>query len=410
MSFDTIAAASPEAVWGALAAHVRPARTREIPFEQACGAVLAQDARSTLDYPPFDRAVVDGYAVRCSDFNDRPTRLRCTGLIRAGIATGAQLAPGTCLQINTGAPIPAGADAVVMVERSRPIAPDQVELDDAPTPGQHVERQAAHRRPGDLLVRAGARIGPGAIAALAAGGASTVTIFARPQVALLSTGDELVASGASLGPAQIHDSNAVALERLVREHGGDPVVFGRCSDDEPALRASLELGLADDLLCVVGGMSKGTHDLVPGILTQLGVRWLISGLNLKPGKPTCIGRAPGGCWVLGLPGNPVSCAVSFYLFGRCLLDGLGGLGVHEPPHLAGTLTGEMPKTGERPMYHPAEWSVGARGEILVTPGAWRGSGDPFGLVHANALVQRPAHCPAAGRGETVRFVPLDRPQ
>lgn len=185
---------------------------------------------------------------------------------------------------------------------------------------------------------------------------------------------------------------------------------GRCADEPASLRASLELGLSYDVMIVAGGMSKGTHDLVPSLLEELGVRWLVSSLNLKPGKPTRIGRAETGCWVLGLPGNPVSCAVCFLLFGRCLLQGLQGLGVRPPTHLPGVLADELGAVGERPMYQPGEWAVSPREEIVVTPGRWRGSGDPFGLVGANALIYRAAQSPPAQRGERVRFIPLEAPR
>jgi molybdopterin molybdotransferase len=237
-----------------------------------------------------------------------------------------------------------------------------------------------------------------------------VEVFSRPRVAQLSTGDELVERGEELSTGQIHDTNSVALEELIREAGGETVMFGRCPDDPSALRASLELGLANDLLCVTGGMSRGTHDLVPKLLGELGVDWLAVGARLRPGKPLRIGRSEGGCWVIGLPGNPVSCAVCFALFGRVMLEGLQGLPVDKPPHVMGVLEGELPAGGERPQYEPAEWSVGREGEIRVSPVLWRGSGDPFGMALANALIYRAAGVSGVSRGEAVLFVPLDLPR
>ena len=410
MSFETLEAATPDRIWEALRAQVRPGRPRTLPVEETIGCVLAGDARSAQDFPPFDRAVMDGYAVRACNFERGKARLRSVGLIRAGAVLPGPLDVETCIRINTGAPIPSGADAVVMVEQSREAGDGFVELDDHPDVGQYVERQASIRRTGELLAQAGTRISAGTLAALVAAGIDRVEVFSRPRVAQLSTGDELVERGTELKQGQIHDSNSVALEELIRQAGGETVMFGRCPDDPPALRASLELGLANDLLCVNGGMSKGTHDLLPRLLEELGVRWLVNGARLRPGKPLRIGHSETGCWVLGLPGNPVSCAVCFLLFGRVVLEGLQGLPVGKPPHVAGSLEADLPAGGERPIYQPAEWSAGSDGEVYLSPLVWRGSGDPFGMAIANALLYRAAGAPAAPRGETVRFIPLDLPR
>ncbi len=406
MQMQPIAAADPEAVWSALTEHVRPLRARESALAQSFGLVLAGDARADGDYPPFDRAVMDGFGVRLIDVQSAPCTLAIHALVRAGADAPGPLPASSCVQINTGSVIPPGVEAIVPVERARGGADGSVELLESPKPGQHIERAGAHVRRGDLLVRAGVTIDAGALASLAAGGVRELRVYTRPQVALLATGDEVVDASGEIGPGQIADSNSVALEQVLRESGGEPVLFGRCCDEEAALRASLELGLSHDMLCVVGGMSKGTHDLVPRLLEELGVRWIVTSLNLKPGKPMRIGRTLSGGWVLGLPGNPVSCLVCFYLFGRPLLDGLRGAGVRSPVHLRGTLANDLPPNGDRPMFHPAEWSAAPDGSSLLSPIAWRGSGDPFGMTAANALIRRAAGAPGATRGERVQFVPI----
>ncbi|MFQ5805510.1 MAG: molybdopterin molybdotransferase MoeA [Phycisphaerae bacterium] len=410
MEFETLEAATPDQVWEILCGHVQAGRQRELPVEETIGCVLACDARSVHDFPPFDRAVMDGHAVRVADFEKGKTRLRNVGLVRAGAEGLGPLEAGTCIQINTGAAVPPGADAVVMVEKSRETGNGFVEFEDEPDLEQFIDRQASLIKVNDLLVRAGTRISAGTLAALVAGGVKRVTVFARPRVAQLSTGDELVEQGKELKESQIHDSNSIALEELIRQAGGETVMVGRCPDDPSALRASLELGLANDLLCITGGMSKGTHDLVPGLLEELGVRWLVVGAHLKPGKPMRIGRSESGCWVVGLPGNPVSCTVCFLLFARGLLEGLQGLPMGKPPHVAGSLEADLPANSERPMYQPAEWSAAPSGEVRVSPLVWRGSGDPFGMASANALIYRAGNAPAAPRGETVHFIPLDLPR
>jgi len=401
--------ASPESIWDALRAEVKPVKTRRIAVDESLGRVLACDACARHDFPPFDRAVMDGYAVRRADFQKGRAKLKCVALARAGGEDVPELRAGNCVRINTGAPLPRGADAVVMIENTRADG-DSVLLSDNPPAGQHIERQAALTRTGALLIRAGARIEPGALAALVSGAVEEVDVFTRPQVALLSTGDEVVEFGGELDHGQIHDSNSILMDELIRRCGADIARIGRCPDEPAALRASLELGLSHDLLCVVGGMSKGTHDLVPGLLEDLGVEWLASGVQLKPGKPARIGRGQSGGWVLGLPGNPVSCMVCFLLFGRAILDGLQGLPVGRPPHLNAALDAQMPKNGSRPLYQPAEWSASSNGDARVTPIVWRGSGDPFGMASANALIYRPADAAAAQRGDQVSILPVDLPR
>jgi molybdopterin molybdotransferase len=410
MSFQTIEYATVEQAWAALGALVRPVATCELPVEQAVGHVLARDAHLAHDFPPFARAMMDGYAVRASDFDAGPAKLTVSGLVRAGFVGQAPVTPGTCLRINTGAPLPQGADAVVIVEKSSDAGDGAVLLEDSPTVGQHIEPRAHLRGAGDLISRGGARIDAGTLAALVAGGAATSTVFRRPTVGVLSTGDEIVAAGEPLKPGQIHDSNRVGLQQLIACAGGEPVALGRCPDDPLALDERLRAGLNSDILCVIGGMSKGSHDLVPSALEQLGVEWLVSGLNLKPGKPARIGRGPDGGWVVGLPGNPVSAAVCFLLLVRPIMDGLQGLGAKPPIEMRATLEGELPPNGARPMFQPARWIANNDGESCIVPGSWRGSGDPFGLVDTNALVRRPANAPAAPRGESVLFIPTGQPQ
>lgn len=408
MKFDTLMSPRAESVWTALAQLVKPGRIRELPLDQAMGAVLAADAAARHEYPPFDRAVLDGYAVRSADFVDGRAVLRVASLATAGGVSGT-LAPGECVRINTGAIVPPAADAIVAVEEASPVADDRVELRGPLRADQHIERRGHIRRVGATLLPTGARIHSSAMAALAAGGVSTVRVYARPTVALLSTGSELVECGARLLPGQIHDTNSVALAELVRRAGGEVLYEGRCSDDKGALRAALELGLAHDVLIVTGGMSKGTHDLVPHVLEELGARWVINGLDLKPGKPTRIGVSKADGWVLGLPGNPVSCAVCFALFGQPLLSGLQGLVVRPPAVLSARLEEHMPANGARPMYQPAIWRANGHADLHVRPIEWRGSGDPFGMAQANALIYRPSHAPAAREDDAVNFVMLDLP-
>ncbi|RMF74471.1 MAG: hypothetical protein D6744_14465, partial [Planctomycetota bacterium] len=263
---------------------------------------------------------------------------------------------------------------------------------------------------GAVLAAGGCEVDAVTLAAIVSGSVGEVAVFRRPVAAVVSTGDELADADAPLHPGQIHDSNRLALTRLLADAGARCEPLGRAKDEPGALRAMLERGLSADVLCVVGGMSKGTHDYVPQTLEELGVEWLVTSLKLKPGKPTRIGRSPQGGWVLGLPGNPVSCAICFLLFGAAIVRGLTGRGAGRPVMLRGVAQSDLPENGERPMFHPARWSAAAHGEILVRPHAWRGSGDPFVLAGANALIHRVAHAAATPRGEAVDFVPIGMPQ
>lgn len=406
--------ASARQVWDLLTDFVRAAPSSVRPLEQVLGATLAEDVRAESDFPPFDRAVMDGYAVRSVDFEGGPRAVNVAGLARAGGEAMNALDRETCAQINTGAPVPPGADAVVIVENSRPVAgepaaPLRVYLDDRPRAGQHIERRGNIVKKGDLLIRGGARIGPGELATVAAGGRRELRVFDAPAVALLSTGDELVAPGEAPGPGRIIDSNSIALAGCVRDAGGKATLLGRCPDEPHRLEQRLRDALRHPVACVAGGMSKGTHDLVPAALEALGVTWLVESLRLKPGKPTRIGRGPQGQWVVGLPGNPVSCVVCFLLFVRPILEGLSGRPPAPPPHFSGMLNADLPANGSRPMYQPAEWRAGPRGEVMVTPNPWRGSGDPFGLCGANALLYRAENAMPAARGDQVLFIPFGLP-
>ncbi len=415
--------ATAEQVWALLNQEVRPLRETTCTLGNSAGRVLAADVKSVDEFPPFDRSVMDGFAVRAADLGADATTLPCVGLSRAGEPLNGSLPFGFCAQINTGAVIPNGADAVIQVEHTRwvegpgitPADPSRpigrVELCGSVTVGVNIERRGSISHAGSTIVNARRRISAGELAAIAAAGVSSVRVFQQPYVALLTTGDELVdpvsidaGSPAPLG--QIIDSNRLLLTAATAQFGGKIEVVDRCADDASNLTQQLQRGLQCDVLVVAGGMSKGSHDLVPAALERLGVEWLVTSLNLKPGKPTRIGRTPTGAWVVGLPGNPVSCGVCFHLFVRPILEGLQGLPAGAPPLLAAELLAPLKAAGPRPMYHPARWTVSDEGRAGVAPLNWRGSGDPFGLAGANALLARGADDPARAAGEIVRILPL----
>ncbi|MBX5470060.1 MAG: molybdopterin molybdotransferase MoeA [Thermoleophilaceae bacterium] len=299
-------------------AAVSPLPVEEVPLDRALGRVLAEDVAASGDLPSFDSSAMDGFAVVAGG----EAELRVVGESRAGTPFAGALRPGTAVRISTGAVIPRGADAVVPVERAR--ERDGRVAVPAVAPGENVRRAGEDVRAGELLVRAGAPLGPPELAVLAAAGRATVRCGARPRVAVLVTGDELVAPGEPLGPGQIRDSNAVALAALAQAAGANVVRRERVRDRPADTRRALERGLdAADVVCVSGGVSVGPHDHVRPALAELGARELFWGVRLKPGKPVWFGAA-GRTLVFGLPGNPVSAMVTFHLLARPALRALAG--------------------------------------------------------------------------------------
>jgi molybdopterin molybdotransferase len=303
----------------------------------ALGRVLAEDgvARETL--PPWDNSAMDGFAVRAADVagakSDTPVGLRVTGESAAGHAPSVRVEPGTAVRVLTGAMLPEGADAVVPVEdtdAARGVAtlPASVSILAAAALGAHVRRRGSDLSAGDLLVTAGTRLTPAALAVLAAGGLGTVSVVRRPRVAILGTGDELVPPGEPLGPAQIPDSNSISLAALAAAAGAEVVPLGVARDDRAAVLERLRAGIAAaDLVVTSGGVSVGAYDEVKEAFDEIG-RMDLWRVAIQPGKPLAFGRAtaPDGRPVLlfGLPGNPVSSFVTFELFVRPVLRTLAG--------------------------------------------------------------------------------------
>ncbi len=327
--------------WAALAPAPLPAE--EVALEDAHGRVLAAPVAAALDLPPFDRAVVDGYALRAQDtFGGGTVTLRLAGppLAAGADPAGRAVGPGEALEVATGAALPAGADAVVMIEHTARVPrPDGVDtpgdeavrLGEPLVPGQGLQRRGSDVARGEPLFPAGRRLGARETCVLAGQGLGRVAVVRRPRVAVLSTGDELVAPGAGpLGPGAIYDSNARLVCDLVRELGGEPVPLGIVPDDADALRAALERARACDAVVLSGGTSKGEGDLTWRLVAGGGAPGIVvHGVAVRPGKPVVLaawGRTP----VAILPGFPTSAAVTFDLFVRPVLERLAGLPVPAP--------------------------------------------------------------------------------
>jgi len=406
-------------------------------LEDALGRVLDETIASNMDSPPYDKSIVDGYAIIAEDLQKGAAQLAIIEEVVAGSVPQQRVVRGTSVRVMTGAPIPAGADAVVMVERTEIVAggeavspgrgPAQAGAnlgqvlirDEEIRAGRNVMRQGEAMRTGDIVLRAGARIRPLEIALLAEIGRATVQAIPRPQVAILATGNELVAASETPAPGQIRNSNSPMLAAVARQAGAAPVMLGVARDDPRDMADMIRQGLAADILLLSGGVSAGVMDLVPSVLAEQGVREVFHKIRLKPGKPLWFGVGPDGSsaragkpptLVFGLPGNPVSTFVCFELFVRPAIQQLAGLAPIGLAQRQAVLSAEHRQRGDRPTYFPAVFqpvAAGAKGHDSVTPVDWHGSADLRGLSMANALALFPPGERKFKPGEVVDVLLLD---
>jgi len=379
----------------------RKAAMRTKPVNDALGDVLAREIRSDRDYPPFDRSTRDGYAVHANEAAVG-VKLRSIGEIKAGDAVSEPLAPGTCIQIMTGAAVPPGADAVVMIEFTERNG-DEVTFHRASSPGQNLVPRGSEARMGDLALNSGLRLGYAELAVAAQVGAAEVCCFARPRVAILSTGDEVVPIIETPGPFQIRNSNSVSLASQVRLAGGEPVPLGNALDRVDDLSAKVEQGLREDILVLSGGVSMGKYDLVESVLKSLGAEFFFDAVAVRPGKPAVFGRRRD-TFVFGLPGNPVSTMVTFQLFVTLAIDILGGAQPRPLPFLEASLAEPMHEKGGLTHFLPAHFDS-REGSPQVRPLRWQGSGDIATLTQANCFVVVPADRQDMAAGERVSVLP-----
>jgi molybdopterin molybdotransferase len=384
-----------------------------VPLEQALGRVTAEAIASDVDSPPYDKSMVDGYAICYADLKDGVVELRFLEEVTAGEVPTVDVASGTTTRIMTGAPMPAGADAVVMVERSTELTNGAIRLEDHKAKlGQNIVRRAAVMSRGDEVLPAGKLVTPTVVGLLAEVGRAEVRVVPRPRVAVLATGNELVEPREKPGPGQIRNSNGPMLAAQVMRTGAEPVVLGIARDDRESLRTKIAAGLETDLLVLSGGVSAGVLDLVPSVLAELGVREVFHKISMKPGKPLWFGLRESADGrptpVFGLPGNPVSSLVCFELFVRPAIAQLAGLEwPDEPRHLA-TLLEPFSHRGDRPTFWPGrreERTCGFFGQA-VEPLRWQGSGDLRTLVDADCLICFPAGDRAYVAGEEVDVRPF----
>lgn len=402
---------APEEALRLVVESARPLGEETVPLARCVDRVLARELRAACALPPFDNSAMDGFAVRARDLEgataERPIELAVLETVRAGATGRLRVAPGQAVRIMTGAPMPDGADSVVMVERTRP-GPGASVLFDRPTlAGSHVRARGEDVAAGAPLLAAGARLRPYDVALLAAQGLTEVAVIRRPLVAILATGDELVDAAAALAPGKIRNSNGPALEAGLSRWDVPCENLGVAPDEPAALRAALENALARaDVLLVTGGVSVGDFDFTKAALEELGVREVFWKVAMKPGKPLFFGvREARGRRQLafGLPGNPIAALVCLEEFVRPALERLQGHApAHESYHLEGAALNEYPKPADRRQYLFCEARRGAGGYELtiIRP---QGSAMLGMASKANALAVAPAGVSRVARGDRLRF-------
>jgi molybdopterin molybdotransferase len=345
--------------------------------EDSTGRILAEDVLADRDYPPFNRSVRDGFAVRSSDV---PGRLRIIGEVRAGERFEGVIGRGETVEIMTGAPLPEGADAVVMVEHCDRREEGTVETDRTAATGLNVAPVACEAHAGAAVLIRGSRIDYASVAWLATTGHSCVSVYARPKVAIVATGDEIVAVGDTPAPHQIRNSNAYSLAAQVRRAGGDPVLLPVARDNREATAQLIRQGLDADLLLLSGGVSAGKYDFVEAALADCGAEFYFDRVLIQPGQPLVFGRAREK-FFFGLPGNPASTMVTFELFGRAALELLSGANDAPLPLTLARLSRPFSHKPGLTRFLPAQVSC-----TEVTPVDWQGSGDVPSICRANAFL------------------------
>lgn len=355
---------------------VLPVLPERVALDRAFGRVLAQDIVSPIDVPPWNNSAMDGFALRAQDAQ---APLRVLETIAAGSMPTQRVLPGTCSRIMTGAPIPQGADCVVMVERTRFEQPDQVLIDERPTVGQNIRPQGGDVSTGQEVLKVGESMTPAAVAMVASLGIPSVLVAQAPRVAILGTGDEVIEPGFPRTPGQIYSSNTLALMGMVRQAGGEPVHCGIAPDDPEGLRLALERCLRCDLVLSTGGVSVGDFDHVKDVVGTLNF-WKVA---VKPGKPLAFGAIKGVPF-FGLPGNPVSCMVNFLQFVRPVIR--RSMGDPKPflPVIQARLTHPLRKRSGRAHLSRVTLSPSEQG-WRATPTATQSSGVLMSMVLADGL-------------------------
>jgi molybdopterin molybdotransferase len=387
-----------------LLAPLAPLGAEQVAVSEAAGRVLAEDVEARRTQPPWDVSAMDGYAVRAGDATSVPARLKVVGSVPAGQAYAGMVGRGEAVRIFTGAPMPKGADAVVIQEDTER-AGDSVVVREAAPPGQHVRLAGLDFRAGEVGLRAGRRLSARDVGLAAAMNRPWLMVHRKPRIAILPTGDEVVMPGDPVGPHQIVSSNGLALAALVSQCGGIPLHLPIAPDNADALQRIAAASAGADFLVTTGGASVGEHDLVRDALGASGLALDFWKIAMRPGKPLMVGRYRDTP-MMGLPGNPVSSLVCGLLFLKPAIERLTGVTLADPPPLKARLAIPLPANDRRQDYLRATLSRAADGSIEVRPFEKQDSSMMSLLARSDCLVVRPPHAPAAQAGDNVEIVPF----
>jgi len=387
-----------------LLAPLEPLPPEQISLAEGIGRVLAEDLAARRTQPPFAVSAMDGYAVRADDVAQVPVILRIVAEIPAGAGYDGTLGSGEAARIFTGAPLPQGADAIVIQEDTERRG-DTVEVKESAPKGRYVRRAGLDFAEGEVLLHAGARLSPRHIGLAAAMNRPWLFVHRRPRVGILSTGDEIVMPGDPIGPHQIVSSNALALAAFMTACGAVPVLVGNAPDDPDALRHIAAAAQGVDLFVTTGGVSVGEHDLVRDVLSEEGLSIDFWQIAMRPGKPLMVGTYRGVPMV-GLPGNPVSTLVCSLLFLKPALDRLSGLPDDNEPQQTARLGVALKQNDRRQDYLRARLVRAADGVLEAVPFEVQDSSMMRPLAASDCLVMRPPHAPALPAGAEVPIVPF----
>lgn len=357
--------------------------TEILPLEAARGRVLAENARADRDYPPFHRATRDGFAVASAGLSTGSAVLDRIGEVAAGGHFDGTVPFGACVSIMTGAPLPDGTDAVVMLEEVE-IEGTHIKIPRPVKVFENVVRKGSEAVKESIVLRHGRRLGSGELGLLASLGISRVKVFRQPRISILSTGDELVEVDDRPEWFQVRNSNAMSLAAQAVEAGGIPRIIGIAPDRLEALQEIIRQGLKDDLLVISGGVSAGKYDFVEQALAGLGAEFYFESVAIRPGRPVVFGRV-NGRFFFGLPGNPASSYVTFEVFARRAIGMLSGAGFEDPVFLGARLGKSITPKAGLTTFMPARVEMSA-GEPVVNLVAWQGSGDQVGVASANCFL------------------------
>ena len=372
------------------------AQVQPVQLAEAEGRVLAEEILADRDYPPFRRSARDGFAIRAAD---APGELRVLGQVRAGEAFPGTVGPGEAVEIMTGAPLPEGADAVVMVEHTERVG-ERVRIRPAIKSGDNFTPRGADAAASEMVLHAGRRIGFAEAAALASMGRVAVVVYGRPRVAILPTGDELVETSESPSAVQIRNSNAISLAYQVRRAGGIPQVLPIARDNVGSIRGLIAEGLKADLLLISGGVSAGKYDLVKTVLAELGAKFFFERVAIQPGQPLAFGKAQGK-YFFGLPGNPGSTMITFETIARGALEKMQGIANPILPLLKARLAKPVSQKTGLTRFLPANLSADGS---TVEPAVSGGSGDLPALARCNAFLVTKPDREVWATGEDIRVL------